>query len=109
MGHSWAADFMLYALFRRPALFQRYVAASATPSLDDEQAYSDSHRSLPVRLHLEMEDSNEEGVSGQRAFFDRLQDRSYTGLTVTQRVIPDCTHCAMVPAAFQSGLVRVFS
>jgi len=99
---------VLYTLFRRPKLFHRYVAASATPAPHDEVSYAESHDDLPVRLHLVMEDGNTEGVSTQESFVERLRGRGYPRLALTDEVILEGTHSAMVPSAFQSGLVRLF-
>lgn len=109
LGHSWGGDFALYTLFQHPRLFQRYVVASFTPSVDDEQNYAKHHDSLPVRLHLAMEDMTEEEVSNFKSFVTLLESRRYAGLTLTHQVIASNTHCAVVPPAFQAGLVAVFS
>jgi predicted alpha/beta superfamily hydrolase len=109
LGHSWGADFALFALFQDPALFRRYVVASPEPNLDDEQAYAARHNDLPVRLHLVVEDMQDEDVARLESFAARLESRGYAGLTLTRQVLAHTTHCAMVPPAFQAGLVAVFS
>ena len=109
LGHSWGADFALYALFESPELFRRYVVASPGPNLEDEQNYAAHHDSLPVRMHLVMEDMKDEDVEWLGSFVSRLESRHYSGLALTHQVIPNTTHCAVVPPAFQAGLVAVFS
>ena len=109
LGHSWGADFALHALFQHPTLFQRYVVASPEPDLDDERNYAARHDSLPVRLHLVVEDMQADEVTRLESFAGLLESRGYAGLTLTQQVLTQTTHCAMVPPAFQSGLVAVFS
>jgi predicted alpha/beta superfamily hydrolase len=108
LGHSWGADFALYALFQRPTLFQRYVVASPEPNLDDEQAYAARHDSLPVRLHLVVEDMQADEVTRLESFAALLESRGYAVMTLTHQILAQTTHCAMVPPAFQSGLVAVF-
>jgi predicted alpha/beta superfamily hydrolase len=109
LGHSWGADFALYSLFQNPHLFRRYVVASPEPNLEDENYYAAHHDSLPVRMHLIAEDMKDEDVQRLESFVDRLESRHYSGLALTHQVIPQTTHCAMVPPAFQAGLVSVFS
>jgi hypothetical protein len=59
-----------------------------------------------VRLHLTWEGLTEEELAGPRALVDRLTSRRYPGLELSQETMAS-THCAMVPYAFQSGLVQV--
>ena len=46
LGHSMGANFALYTLFRHPDLFQRCVAASFDPPLDQEQAFAENNDNL---------------------------------------------------------------
>jgi uncharacterized protein len=107
LGHSWGATFALYTLFRDPHVFHRYVIASSGPNFDDEANYAREHDRLPVRLHFVMEESDSEVATLER-FLDTLASRAYAGLKVSHQVL-NCTHCAIVPPAFQAGLVAVFS
>jgi predicted alpha/beta superfamily hydrolase len=109
LGHSWGGDFALYSLFLEPTLFRRYVVASADCGRTDEEKYAASHTSLPARLHLVVEDMEEEGVQLQTSLVRQLEDRHYTDLGLTSQVIAHSTHCAVVPPAFAAGLVAVFS
>ncbi len=115
VGHSSAGYFSLYALFKQPQLFQRYVIASAQPLLDEERSYAEHHDSLPVRLHLVWDvtgsepDFSDENVSCVKSFVDTLESRRYADFRLTHQFITNCTHCAVVPPAFQAGLVAVFS
>ena len=65
LGHSMGANFALYTLFHHPDLFQRCVAASFDPVLDQEQAFAENNDSLPVRLHLVWEGSANRTSPGQ--------------------------------------------
>ena len=51
---------------------------------------------------------NQQDFAGPRSLVDRLKSRRYAGLQLTHETIVS-THCAMVPYAYQSGLVQVFS
>ncbi len=108
LGHSMGANFALYTLFRHPDLFQRCVAASFEPMLDQEQAFAENNDNLPVRLHLVWEGISQQDLAGPRSLVDRLTTRRYDGLRITHETIVG-THCAMVPFAYQSGLEQVFS
>jgi len=108
MGHSNGANFALYTLFHHPQLFQRCVAASFDALLDDEERFAEKSDSLPVRLHMVWEGLTDEALAGPRSLVDRLGSRGYSGLRMTQQTVQS-THCAMVPFAYQSGLVELFS
>ena len=107
LGHSMGANYALYTLFRKPGLFRRMVAASFDPLLNHEEAFAAEHAALPIRLHLVFEGQTAEDEIGPRSLVDRLVARRYHGLELTQEGMLS-THCAMVPYAYQSGLVQVF-
>ena len=108
LGHSMGANFALDTLFHHPDLFQRCVAASFDPMLDQEQAFAEDNDNLPVRLHLIWEGISQLDLAGPRSLVDRLTTRGYDGLRITHETVVG-THCAMAPFAYQSGLVNVFS
>jgi hypothetical protein len=95
-------------LFHHSDLFQRCVAVSFDPVLDQEQAFAEINDSLPVRLHLVWEGISQQDLAGPRSLVDRLTTRHYDGLRMTHETMIG-THCAMVPFAYQSGLQQVFS
>ena len=111
LGHSMGGDFAQYTLFNQPHLFQRHVMVSTYPNFDYEQKYADKHDSLPVRLHFAFGEPelSEEGLQLFNTFISTLESRNYAGFRLTQQLIPNCTHCAVVAPAFQAGLVAVFS
>ena len=76
--------------------------------LDHEENFAASNNSLPVRMHMIWEGLTEEELTPPRTLLDRLASRRYAGLDLTHEAISS-THCAMVPYAYQSGLVHVFS
>ncbi len=109
IGHSSAGYFSLYVLFRQPQMFHRYVVASAWFPEDVERHYAEHHAQLPARLHLATEGGNEDDISRHSAFVHVLERRDYEHFKLSHQIIPGCTHCAVVPSAFQAGLVAVFS
>ncbi len=109
VGHSWGGEFAFYTLFQHPKLFQRYVVASAGVDSVLEQKYAEQHSSLPVRSHYMMEDLSEEDIAVHKSSVALLECRRYADLKLTYQIIANCKHCAMVPPAFQAGLVAVFS
>ncbi len=109
IGHSWGGGFAFYALFQQPLLFQRYVIASGGFEAADEQKYAEQHNSLPVRLHLFNEIANEEDAAQTKSMMATLESRQYAGFRLTHQLMADIKHCAVVPPAFQAGLVAVFS
>jgi uncharacterized protein len=108
LGHSLGANYALYTMFRKPGLFSRAVIASFDPLLDHEERFAAEHTALPVRMHLVFEGQTEQEYDGPRSLIDRLVSRGYQGLELTEEAMV-CTHCAMVPYAYQSGLVQVFT
>lgn len=107
LGHSWGGTFAWYSLFRDPPMFQRYVIVSSGAPPEDESTYAHHHHDLPVRLHLVTEQTDpDEGEIGD--LLTTLSKRGYPTFDVTAQRI-DCTHCAIVPAAFQAGLVAVLA
>jgi predicted alpha/beta superfamily hydrolase len=111
LGHSSAAYFALYVLFQQPQVFQRYVVASVYlgEGQDLITISPKQHDTLPVRLHLVNEVANEEDIAHFRAYIELLESQHYSGFRLTHQVMTNYTHCAVVPPAFQAGLVAVFS
>ena len=116
-GHSFGGLFTLYALFKRPALFAAYVAASPSfdygdnPLFGYEAAFAAQHKALPVKLYIsagEREESPDDPtVSSVYRFAGLLESRKYEGLALTRHIIPNCDHCAATAPAFQAGLQAV--
>jgi predicted alpha/beta superfamily hydrolase len=107
LGHSYGANFALSTLFEEPGLFQRCVAASFDPLLEEERHFAGRGDALPVRLHMVWEGQSKEELGSAGALVDQIASRGYAGLRLTSQTIAS-THCAMVPFAYQSGLIQVF-
>ncbi len=90
LGHSMGGNFAVYTLFQRPQLFQRYVVADGGVNLNEEQHYAEHHDSLPVRLHLVMDDKlSDEDVASLESSIATLESRRYAGFTLTHQIIPN--------------------
>ncbi len=107
LGHSMGANFALDALFHQPEFFHRAVLASCDAALEHEERFAREHDTLQLRLHLAYESQSDADHAGSRTLADRLAARSYRGLRLTHEAMFS-THCAIVPYAYQSGLVHVF-
>lgn len=116
LGHSWGGLFALYALFQQPQLFQRYVVVSPDMAfgngmlLDDEKRFADEHNNLAAHLYLANADADlsDYQLPFFKPFMRNLSSRDYADFKLTQQIIPNCTHCAVVAPAFQAGLRAVF-
>jgi uncharacterized protein len=123
-GHSGGGLFALYALFHQPDLFAGYSVASPALALGDKQsevtfadeaAFAGSHTSLPVKLYLGIGDredpdpTNSDFYSDFYQLVERLESRSYQGLSLTKHIAENCNHCASTAPTFQAGLQAVLS
>jgi predicted alpha/beta superfamily hydrolase len=120
-GHSGGGLFALYSLFHQPDLFAGYSVAS--PSLywgnrvtfDYEAAFAKGRTSLPVKLYLGIggrEDPDPMDSDFYRDFYqlvERLESRSYAGLSLTKHIAENCNHCASTAPTFQAGLQAVLT
>ena len=120
LGNSYGGLFGLYALFRHPDTFNRYIAVS--PSLwwgdrtifEYEEEFADKHSDLPVKLFLavggleERQYPTSRMVSNLVEFHGKLEDRNYSGLEMEMIVFEGETHHAVFPGAFSRGLRSVF-
>ncbi len=108
IGHSSAGYFSLYVLFRQPQMFHRYVVASAWFPEDVERHHAEHRVQLPARLHLARKAAMKT-ISPSTPRLHVFERRDYEHFKLSHQIIPGCTHCAVVPSAFQAGLVAVFS
>lgn len=115
-GFSQGGLFVLYALFHRPSLFQRYIAGSPSLWWDSEvtfrfeEAFSRGNSSLPVRLFLSVgtDERRERMVEPLRRFVEQLEQRSYDGLDLRVHYFEGETHDSAVPGTISRGLRAVF-
>ena len=113
MGSSFGGTFTLYAMFRDPALFQGYVAASpavvfgSRDVFKQEAAYAADHQDLPVRLFLSVGEVESLRYPVEE-FMYLLRERNYAGLELEMRTIEGERHAGNKPEAFNRGLRFVF-
>ncbi len=115
IGYSLGGLFGAYALFQAPEVFQRMILVSPSLMWDDhvlfkqEQAFSSSHKALPVRLFMSVgEFETPDMVSSMRIMANTLAGRHYQGLEVSTRIFEGERHLATFPVAVTRGLRTVF-
>ena len=107
---------MLYAMFHRPSLFQRYIAGSPSLWWDSEvtfrfeESFSSTNSSLPVRLFVSVgtDEPQERMVDPIRRFVAQLGQRSYDDLELVVHYFEGETHDSAVPGTISRGLRAVF-
>lgn len=117
VGMSRSGLFVLYALYERPDLFQRLIAASPEVTWDNhylvrrDSTFAASRRSLPVTLYLSIGGAELLRPFGTAVheFGDLLNARRYRGLHLVAETLPGETHNSMLGAAIAHGLKAVFA
>lgn len=112
IGHSLGGQFVLYSLFNRPELFNRYVAASpGSPTWDTiiplEANFAKQHSSLPVSLFMSSGE-DEFSLSDIQTMFTTIQDRNYEGLELSFMPFAAASHGSSSIPAFTYGLRFVY-
>lgn len=113
MGCSLGGLFTMYALFTKPSLFQRYIAASPAFGwgreilYDYEKKYAENKANPPGRLYMIMG-----GVERQVPGFDKLAkhlaDRKYKNLQVKSIVLENTGHSGTKAEGYTRGLQYVY-
>jgi predicted alpha/beta superfamily hydrolase len=105
-GYSWGMNFGMYAFFREPGLFQRYIFVDGLR--DDhvkmEQQYAQTHKELPVRLFISSGIRSEKIIE----FIDIIRSRNYTGLKMEYSELCGHAHFAIGAEGLTRGLISVF-
>ncbi len=114
-GHSLGADFVAFALFEKPDLFDTFIIGSSGPTDNDrftfkrEESYSKEHKQLPAKVYLsvgELEESAENTtLTDTLRFATILGSRNYEGLSLVKQVFEDRNHCEVIAFGFQAGLM----
>jgi predicted alpha/beta superfamily hydrolase len=111
LGHSYGGLFAIYALEKRPALFQRIVAASPAVGWDNRllvKAVGDMKRlPAPVRLDIstgDEKDVTEDAVALAKAF-DAVKPQ---GLDYRFTIYKGENHNSVRPVSFPAGLYWVY-
>ena len=112
-GYSLGGSFVLYALLKQPALFQRYVAGAPYLGFGDrvmfqyETQLARSRSSLPVKLAIfvgELDDFR----PIVEAFSTLLRNRNYEGLELKTFVLDGETHFSGPASTYIRGLKALF-
>ncbi len=118
-GHSAGGAFTGYALFARPAGFDRYIVGSGTNglTLGMEADYAAEHDDLAARIFIGAGDleANNLAMSAQRIvsrtvlFAENLLLREYPSLALETRLYRDRDHFDVLPIIIGDGLKSVYA
>jgi len=113
MGSSFGGLFTLYAMFKDPALFSRYMAASPAVSYGNDFAfkqeaeYAKAHKDLPVRLYMGV--GSDEGLTKPvEKMMKEMDSRKYRGLVREFKVFEPERHASNKPELYNRGLRFLF-
>jgi predicted alpha/beta superfamily hydrolase len=128
LGASTGGHFALYAMFRQPQSFQKYVVGSPSLGFGEgalfkiESEYAKDHKELPVKLFLGIGGEEEHAsfspagylgtivsVSDFYRFSAILQARGYEGLQLTKRIFEGFDHTDVGGTFVAAGLRNVFA
>lgn len=113
-GHSLGGLFALYALFKQPDLFQRYLIGSPSIWYDNRTilnnlaTYADTHTDLAAHVFMGVGGGEDGMVSDLQLLADRLDGYHYSNLTMHQRVFEGETHLSMISFFFSIGLRALY-
>jgi predicted alpha/beta superfamily hydrolase len=114
MGCSLGGLFTMYTLFTRPALFQRYIAATPAFGWDNEvlykseQKYFDMATRPPAKLFMCI-GGVERSVPRFQKLTQHLNERHYSSLQIQSRVLENTGHSGTKAEGYTRGLQYVFS
>jgi predicted alpha/beta superfamily hydrolase len=106
--------FALYALLKRPALFQRHIATSPAVVFNGDAVVDLDHdapavgASLPASLFISVGALDEEYRASILAFTAALHRKNYVGLRMHFTELPNCAHASAGPGGFLAGLQATF-
>lgn len=115
LGASFGGLFALYALFREPASFNRYLIESPSIHyrnsivLQYESDYANAHRDLPAEIFLcagSLEGSLPEAIDNLE---ELLRSREYPNLVIEKVIFQDESHISCAPAAISRGLIEIYN
>jgi len=116
-GYSIGGLFALYALFTQPDIFKGYIVGSPSLSWDNysifdyEESSVDKlkEKSLNVFISVGSEESEEKFFEPVDQLVIQLQERNYSGLTLSTKVFQGSTHLMGPPESLTHGLLSVFA
>lgn len=113
MGCSLGGLFTMYALFTKPGMFNRYIAASPAYTWDNnvlyqyESAYHANASHPPAKLFMCV-GGVELGVPGFEKLTTSLKNRRYTSLQIESKVLDNIGHSGTKGEGYERGLQFVF-
>lgn len=113
VGCSLGGLFTMYALFARPEMFQRYVAASPAFMWDNdvlyqyEKKYAANKNNPPAKLCMCV-GGVERSVPAFQKLTEYLSDRHYPSLQIESRVLENTGHSGTKGEGYARGLQFVF-
>jgi len=113
MGSSLGGLFTLYALFTKPNLFQKYIAASPAVGWDKEviykyeQDYFQQHPTAPAKLYMVV--GGVENTVPFSKMAEQLAGRHYSQLQMETRILDHIGHSGSKGEGFARGLQFVFA
>ena len=114
-GHSLGGLFTLYALFRHPDTFSRYIAGSPSLRWDNgvlfqhEREFAEDRNSLAAKVFISVGSLEPEPMGTlAKQMADILKSRNYNGLELTYMSLDGETHFSCVGQAISRGLRVVF-
>ncbi len=114
-GVSLGGAFSLYAAFKKPQLFERYIAISPGVVVGDEHLFkveaehSKTHDSLPVRLFTTYGEDEYPAFRDPIIRFQKtLADRQYNELILRNHSVEEGRHGSVAIEGWMHGLLWVF-
>jgi predicted alpha/beta superfamily hydrolase len=109
-GHSLGGLFAVYALFRRPDLFDSYLITSPALYWDRgaiwnvERAFAEAHKDLRARVLLAGGSLDEQHTAMVRQLDDVLRSRKYGGLEWHIEIFSGETHSSVGVVSLTRGI-----
>jgi predicted alpha/beta superfamily hydrolase len=115
MGSSLGGLFTLYAMFKEPSLFNRYVLTSPALGWDNkilftyEKEYGAKTSELPVKLFMAIGEMETGGIRTFDKFITQVKAARFKGLELHTRVLEGIGHSGSKAEGYTRGLQAVFA
>jgi hypothetical protein len=113
IGSSYGGLFSLYALFQKPAVFNRFILTSPALEWDNKYTYSLNKSFLTQNGELDAKVfaavGEYEDVNGFKAFFDEVKASQYKNLDLQTWVVQGMGHSGAKADGYSRGLQTVFA
>lgn len=106
-GYSNGGVFVMWSLFQKPTLFNRYIAIDPRTSFasDSEAEFAKHNKELNVKLFLGMGNRNGNEIS---QFIDKIESRNYKNLKLEYLSLQGVEHFIIPSTGLALGLVSVY-